>query len=381
MDSSVPKKEPYSCDKGNYKGYYKMRQDSNVRLQYLSESWFRNKTCLDIGCNDGQFCIAIAESYDPSFILGIDPDFVLIDSAQSRLKRLVYSHKSNAKTSTSTNDKEEEVGNVTNTVAKVPPLRMSFLPRALAVKMPVAKRLAPIVTVEAVSSTTTLKKDAVLTKSSFPHNIAFKARDIFDVSCTLNSQLEGKYDVVTCFSVTKWVHLNGGDAKLLELFCKLYSLVHQGGRVVIEYQPWKSYENNKNTSSLTKANFPAILIRPELFEWILCDLVGFEIEFRLGTPLEQAKGFNRPILVLRRPLHVPTSGNDGGDGRKAWYNIGSFEDLCNIVHKRIKRGTTTGPISVTVKASSNPSINNDGGAASHKRGSGAHAGTHKKRKV
>ena len=379
MDHSAPKKEAYSCDKGNYKGYYKMRQDSNVRLQYLSETWFRNKTCLDVGCNDGQFCIAIAESYNPSFILGIDPDFVLIDSAQSRLKRLVYSHQTTAKTSTSTIVEKEEASRAATTAAKAPALRMGFLPRALAVKMPIAKRIAPT-TNERGPSMIEPKKEVVPVKSTFPFNIAFKARDIFDVSCTLNSQLEGKYDVVTCFSVTKWIHLNGGDAKLLEFFCKLYSLVHQGGRVVIEYQPWKSYENNKNTSEVTKANFPAILIKPELFEWILCDLVGFEIEFRLGTPLEQAKGFNRPILVLRRPVNAHANGNEG-DNRKAWDNIGSFDDLCSIVRKRIKRGTTTGPISVTVKANSTVGQGNNADNASGKRGSGAHGQLQKKRKV
>lgn len=371
MDGASGTKEAYTCNKGNYKGYYKMRPESNNRLQYLSEVWFRGRSCLDIGCNDGQFCIALAESFEPAYILGIDPDFVLIDSAQSRLKRLIYAHKNsvadNKVTETISSIASDEKPKSNPVVA----FRSGFLPRALANKTP-AKRPVPLSTTG--SKPDTAKSALVSTASTaangpnistpgpilstnsttFPHNVVFKARDAFDISCTLSSQKEGKYDIITCFSVTKWIHLNGGDSKLLEFFCRLFSLVRTGGRVVVEYQPWKSYENNKATSELTKAIFPTIQIKPDLFEWVLTFIVGFEIEARLGPHLDHAKGFDRPILVLRRPASstgtITNSNETGGigknsstsgyrDGKKLWENVGGFSDLANIVYKRIQRGT------------------------------------------
>jgi 7SK snRNA methylphosphate capping enzyme len=300
---------------------------------------------LDIGCNDGQFCIALAESFAPSFILGIDPDHVLIDSAQSRLKRLVHAAKNKTPSINEVSHTDASFPVIADAeskkpVAPKPLMRMTFLPRAIAVKAAPLKRfeaastVAPNLPADAVS---VMRNGVVLSESSgagevFPHNVVFKVRDIFDVSCTLNSSLEGKYDVVTCFSVTKWVHLNGGDSKLLELFCKLFCLTHQGGRVVIEYQPWKSYENNKATSEQTKNMFPTIGIKPELFEWILTSIVGFEIEHQLGTPVDEAKGFNRPILVLKRPFSVPLSSN-----KRMWDNVSTFDELCNIVYKQIRK--------------------------------------------
>ena len=76
--------------------------------------------------------------------------------------------------------------------------------------------------------------------------------------------------------------------------------------MVIEYQPWKSYVNNRNASEVCKYNFENnISIRPEDFERILEEDIGFTIVDRRGTDLRNAKGFNRPILVLKKEnLHI-----------------------------------------------------------------------------
>ena len=52
----------------------------------------------------------------------------------------------------------------------------------------------------------------------------------------------GSFDTITCFSVTKWVHLNGGDEALQALLAKVYTLLAPGGRFILEPQQWVSYK-------------------------------------------------------------------------------------------------------------------------------------------
>lgn len=47
--------------------------------------------------------------------------------------------------------------------------------------------------------------------------VSFKAGNWLQQGCPAN-----KYEVVTCFSVTKWAHLNWGDDGLVKLFHKFY---------------------------------------------------------------------------------------------------------------------------------------------------------------
>ena len=42
-------------------------------------------------------------------------------------------------------------------------------------------------------------------------------------------------------SVTKWVHLHGGDAALQALFAEVGRMLVPGGIFVLEPQPWRSY--------------------------------------------------------------------------------------------------------------------------------------------
>ena len=51
------------------------------------------------------------------------------------------------------------------------------------------------------------------------------------------------YDVVCLFSVVKWMHLNGGDEAVRNVFRKAYALLRPGGRLVLEPQVWCAPHN------------------------------------------------------------------------------------------------------------------------------------------
>ena len=50
-------------------------------------------------------------------------------------------------------------------------------------------------------------------------------------------------DTITCMSVTKWVHLHGGDDVMRAFFLKVKEVLCPGGYFVLEPQPWKSYKS------------------------------------------------------------------------------------------------------------------------------------------
>jgi hypothetical protein len=73
------------------------------------------------------------------------------------------------------------------------------------------------------------------------------------------------------------------------------------GIAIFEYQPWKSYVKRKNESQIIRNIFPTIQIKPDQFESVLTE-IGFDIILRIGPSVSQAKGFSRPILVMRKVM-------------------------------------------------------------------------------
>ena len=279
---------------GNYKGYYRKRSyDTDERITNFQSEWFLGKKCIDIGCNEGAVTLKIAEILTPNFILGIDLDPRMIDAADAALKRTKYDSSRSSIDLTAT-------AHSAATVTDFAPVKRlnQFLPRSIALSMtPVA--LIPSSSARSSSfENTTLNNIARNSNGAdfsgkFPSNVSFVCKNIIDFTSSAAT-----YDVVLCLSVTKWIHLTEGDSGLLTLFRIIHQLTSPGGRAIIEYQSWSSYLNNKKTSATTLRVFDTLKIRPEDFELILTKGTGFRIEARLGTPLAQAKGFKRPILVL-----------------------------------------------------------------------------------
>ncbi len=58
------KKKRYLQQYGNYKQYYKTRNEkgkTDPRIQLLKKNWFEGKQCLDIGCNSGSVTFDIGK--------------------------------------------------------------------------------------------------------------------------------------------------------------------------------------------------------------------------------------------------------------------------------------------------------------------------------
>lgn len=74
--------------------------------------------------------------------------------------------------------------------------------------------------------------------------------------------------------------------------------LHPNGRFILEPQPWESYQKASRLSESLKESYTKLKTRPEDFERILLNEIGFESVEKLND--ETGKGFKRPLHVYRR---------------------------------------------------------------------------------
>ncbi|XP_010482446.1 PREDICTED: probable RNA methyltransferase At5g51130 isoform X2 [Camelina sativa] len=254
---------------GNYRNYYGYRisndTDEDPRLKVLKKVWFEGKDCLDIGCNSGIMTIHIAKKFGCRSILGVDIDSSRIEDAHWHLRKFVRMQNSakssekepSSKSAHGAHGSMEQSTSLSNGETKE--------------DSPETKDLSQIVSFQ--------KENFVLTRN-------------LD---------ENRYDTILCLSVTKWIHLNWGDDGLITLFSKIWRLLQPGGIFIMEPQPWKSYENNRRVSETTAMNYRKIVLRPDRFQEILLDKIGFRTVEDLTSSLSGAsKGFDRQILAFQK---------------------------------------------------------------------------------
>eukprot|EP00850_Spirogloea_muscicola_P014194 SM000100S09421 [mRNA] locus=s100:281308:284866:- [translate_table: standard] len=113
-----------------------------------------------------------------------------------------------------------------------------------------------------------------------------------------NRFADRSFDTVLCFSVTKWIHLNWGDAGIIRFFAEIFRILRLNGVLVLEPQLWRSYEKKRDVSEVAKRNFEEIKIKPDDFPELLLDRIGFRsMEEVRGRQSGSARGFDRPIYA------------------------------------------------------------------------------------
>lgn len=93
----------------------------------------------------------------------------------------------------------------------------------------------------------------------------------------------GIASLILCrFSLSKWVHLNGGDAGIRRLFQRVYSVLKPGGTFVLESQPWDTYAKARRQHNLLWQTVKPLQLRPDDFPGML-QSIGFQCPQRLGV--------------------------------------------------------------------------------------------------
>jgi len=110
-------------------------------------------------------------------------------------------------------------------------------------------------------------------------------------------EVNERFDVIFCLSVSKWVHLNWGDSGLKKMFHKIYNSLYQGGVFVFEPQPWNSYKKRARMTQEINKNYKNIQLKPQDFSSYLTQKVGFK-SVQLLVP--QGKGFERPVYIFEK---------------------------------------------------------------------------------
>ncbi|KAG8487499.1 hypothetical protein CXB51_016251 [Gossypium anomalum] len=234
---------------GNYKSYYGYRigkgpeREEDPRIRVLKKEWFEGKDCLDIGCNSGVVTIQIA----------------LIEEAFWYLRKFVKMEFAEKKNTNNTNVKAVQDVN------------------------------------ESEQCTTKSSNKGADNGSSHQSSCERNLSDIvsFRQENFVRSRPHDKH-----LSVTKWIHLNWGDDGLISAFAKIWRLLRPGGVLVLEPQPWSSYERNRTVSETTRSNYRDIKYRPDFFREMLLDKIGFRrVEVVTSNLSGTRTGFNRPIFA------------------------------------------------------------------------------------
>ncbi|KAH9399033.1 hypothetical protein TYRP_018420 [Tyrophagus putrescentiae] len=262
-EKPAPKNNKERFRFGNYNRYYGYRnsQHCDRRLELLPRDLIQGKDVLDVGCNIGHVTLTLARDYGPRRIVGVDIDPGLIEVAKKNVRHYI------------TEAVVQREGM---------PLSMPLLYGPLA-NMP--------------------KQQGEEKEESggFPNNVFFFALNYVPESDALLEVQEEEYDAIICLSLTKWIHLNWGDAGIRRLFQRAFRALRPGGCLILEPQPWSSYQKKAKLTPQIQSTYRSIRFRPEQFNEYLLKDVGFKSCELLGTPQNTSKGFQRPIYLYKKP--------------------------------------------------------------------------------
>ncbi|EIM87937.1 Bin3-domain-containing protein [Stereum hirsutum FP-91666 SS1] len=243
---------------GNYHNYHryqnKLTTTSDTRLSLLPSSLFTNARVLDIGCNEGWVSCELAQKWSARRVIGVDIDGDLVRKAWMR-RRTIWSRQS-----------------------PLSPATVLSTPQADYFPASCLHMFGPLPIPPSV-----LPRD-----HEFPHNVSFRHSDW--PAQPIPEDTEG-YDVVIAFSITKWIHLNTGDAGLERFFRRVYTALRQGGTFVLEPQGWESYAKARKLDPVQNAK--NLKLRPDSFGALLTQ-IGFSEGKTVGEVGEGRTSFPSP---------------------------------------------------------------------------------------
>ncbi|XP_077444233.1 7SK snRNA methylphosphate capping enzyme-like isoform X2 [Stigmatopora argus] len=239
------------CRYYGYRGLYgngwegRVGPTEDARFRLLRDDWFREKTVLDVGCGAGHLALAVARSFDPAHVLGVELDGRLVRAARHNIRHFL-SH----------DLAERERRRRSSPPSEGAPKKEDEAVRLLAFPL-------------------SLRGDYVSEREAWPGR--------------------GLYDVILCLGVTKWVHLHAGDQGVSRLFRRAYQSLSPGGLFILEPQPWPRYARAAKASPTAYRHYKSLQVRPEHFTSYLTENVGFS-SYRLLT----RAGEKRPIYLFRK---------------------------------------------------------------------------------
>ncbi|KAI8920115.1 Bicoid-interacting protein 3-domain-containing protein [Powellomyces hirtus] len=274
---------------GNYPNYYgkrAVRSRVDARLRFIDKTWIMGKKVLDVGCNAGLVTLGIASLFQPKFVEGVDIDPALVRKARAALAMRGSLVEPEAADEGHPEDRMDVDGDVTA------PQRRKILDY-----FPVSctHLFGPLPVIDISQDATWVDtRLPAPPPPPFPQNIRFRCGDWLHEPNP--STVHFKYDVIIAFSITKWIHINHGDAGVKKFFNRCYHSLNPGGCLLLEPQGKETYR--KSTVTFTNAmdqNVRNITLQPEDFPRYLLEEVRFSSVDYLGTPENHAKGFQRPI--------------------------------------------------------------------------------------
>ena len=81
--------------------------------------------------------------------------------------------------------------------------------------------------------------------------------------------------------MSKWVHVNAGDAGIQRLFQRVYAVLKPGGVFVLEPQPWETYAKARRQHNQLGETVKTLKLRPDDFPGLL-QSIGFGPAQHLG---------------------------------------------------------------------------------------------------
>lgn len=136
-------------------------------------------------------------------------------------------------------------------------------------------------------------------KAAYPDGpCTFEHFNFMDTSAYTGTAV-GKFDVVLLLSVTKWIHLNNGDAPMLKLFAHIQSILNEGGYLVVEPQPMSNYSRASKRNKELREMYKTIQLRPPFDDELKAQ--GFERTMEVERDEE---GFARPVHVWKKKVSV-----------------------------------------------------------------------------